>query len=223
MRRTVLIWVASTPLWLGGCAMTTTPSTGSSSTSTSTSPSDVDAFAKYREGPKVRPDARAWRRKPVPLPPLYASFTSGSGDRWKVITPLYWQIDGHDRSRRLLFPLMHYAEDRPARRTSGYVLNWFWGNDDDGGHRVFFPLYWNFRSPAADTSLWGPLYVRREHDAEQRRRLLVFPWIFSREVDASGYDYWGVIFRLVGYEKQVIEGEQRERLWLFFVVPIRTV
>lgn len=47
-----------------------------------------------------------------------------------------------------------------------------------------------------------------------------FPGSSVERPTRAAYDYWGVFFRLVGYEKQVIDGEQRGRLWLFFVFPI---
>jgi hypothetical protein len=210
MRYLVLAVLVSVPLSFAGCAGL----------------SDEQAYEatnEYREGPKVRPDDLKWRRKALPLPPVYMSYTSGSGNRWKMITPFYWQMDGRDRSRKTLIPLMTAGEDRVAKRKSGYFLNWIWSESPESGHRVLFPFYWNFRSEESDTSVYGPLYVRAEHDGKQRRRLIFFPWIYSRETDATGYDYWGVLFRLVGYEKEVIDGRRRERLWLFFVFTIDTV
>ena len=170
------------------------------------------------EGPKVRPDERRWRRKPFPLPPLYMRYTSGSGNRWTMVTPFYWQVIGRDKEFRLLFPLARHSLDRPAQTSSGHVLNWVWGSDPERSYRVLFPLYWNFRSDDSETSLYGPLYHRRE--GEHKRRTILFPWIFSRETD-RGYDYWGILFRLFAYEKQVFQGEERKRLWLFFVIPVK--
>ena len=184
-------------------------------------PSDASlaSSSKYEEGPKKRPDDRKWRRKPVPIPPFYAKYTSGSGNEWTVITPLYWQVDGHDRSRKTLFPIMTAGEDRVTERKSGYFLNRLWKDTPRGGHRILLPIFWDFESESAETSVYGPLYVRKEHHGDKRKRVLFFPRLYSRETDESGYDYRGVLFRFIGYEKQVFERKQEERLRLFFVFP----
>jgi hypothetical protein len=174
-------------------------------------------------GPRVRDRDTEWRRKSVPLPPLYWQFTSGSGKRWTMVTPFYWQVAGATSTHHHLVPFAHYSSEREPPAEGGHVLNYFWGKSPRGRHRVAFPVYWSFQRPEAETSLYGPVYHRRE-EANGRRRLLVFPWLFSSESDdASGYDYWGVLFRLLGYEKQVFDGEQKERLWLLFAFHVDTV
>ena len=62
--------------------------------------------------------------------------------------------------------------------------------------------------------------MRREHGGNHRERTLLFPWIYSSEKDDSGYDYKGFLFRLFAIEKQVFDGEQVKRLWLFHVFRI---
>ncbi len=137
------------------------------------------------DGPKVKPEPDAWRRKALPLPPLYMSFTSGSGNRWTMVTPLYWQVKGTDKASYLLFPLWYHSRDEQSSVT-----------------------------------LAGPLYHSERKTGDERSRTLLFPWLYSRETDNTGYDYWGIFFRLIGVEKQIIDNQQRTRLWLFFVFPI---
>lgn len=172
-------------------------------------------------GPRVEPDGKEWRRKTVPLPPLYMNFISGSGKHWTMATPLYWQVLGADTSSYNLIPLASFSSDRMANTAEGHVLNYFWGKGPERQYRVGFPFYWSFQRPGSETSIYGPVYRRKEADGE-RERLVVFPWLFSRETDATGYSYWGILGRLVGYEKQVIDGQEKKRLWLFFVFHVNT-
>jgi len=168
-----------------------------------------------RDAPKVRPDDDEWRRKPYPFPPVYLSFTSGSGNRWRMITPLYWQVKGKHSERHTVPAVMTYHADRPSDSTSGHVLNWFWKSTPKESWGVFFPLAWHFESPEADTALWGPLYSRTEHTGDRRERVL-FPGVYSSERDDTGYEYWSVLLRLIGYERQVFDGEQCARVWFLF-------
>jgi hypothetical protein len=143
---------------------------------------------------------------------------SASGERWLMATPLYWKITGHERERYHLIPFFSYQQDRAAGRSWGQVLNYVWRRDTDGSFQTLFPIYWRWKEADGDSALYGPLYVSRKKEHE-RRRVLLFPWLYSRET-ADGYDYWGVLFRLVGRERQVFSGKARERLWLFFLFHI---
>ena len=174
------------------------------------------------EGPRVTPNDKEWRRKSVPAPPLYMQFTSGSGKRWTMATPLYWHVEGAESESRHFIPFASWSVDRPAQVERGHVLNYFWGDRPESSYRVGFPFYWSFQGPESKTTLYGPVY-RTEAAANHKRRLVVMPWLYSRETDETGYDYWGVLGRLVGYEKQRFGGERKERLWLFFVFHIDTV
>jgi hypothetical protein len=139
-----------------------------------------------------------------------------------MVTPLYWQAVGAESASYNLLPIFGYSVDRVAKVERGHVLNYFWGERPDHRHWVAFPVYWRIQRPGVQTTVCGPAY-RRAEETDGRRRLVVFPWLFSRETDKTGYDYWGILFRLVGYEKQVFDGEQKERLWLFFSFHINTV
>lgn len=178
-----------------------------------------DGAAAPRRGPKVTPDETEWRRQPVPLPPLYMDITTGSGDRWILVTPLYWQVVGPERRQHVLFPLASWRRDEAAHASSGHVLLWLWRSapGDRTSWKTLFPLFWDFESGEAKTSLYGPLYVRQSFTGNQRSRAILLPWIYSRERDDTGYSYWGVFFRLLGYERQFFNAEERRRLWLFFV------
>jgi len=188
----------------------------------------LSAPAELREGePKIRPSGEEWSRRSAPLPPLYLDFESGRGQRWTMVTPLYWQVKGPRIERQgevvdaeehyHLLPIAGYARSRPAGISNGHVANYFWGKKPEGGYRVLFPLWWDFEGSGGRTTVAGPLYSRTEPG---RERTLVFPWLYSREKRGSDYDYWGVCFRLIGVEKQVFEGEEKKRLWLFFVFKL---
>ncbi len=90
---------------------------------------------------------------------------------------------------------MAAGEDRVTERKSGYFLNRLWKDTPRGGHRILLPIFWDFESESAETSVYGPLYVRKEHHGDKRKRVLFFPRLYSRETDESGYDYRGVLFR----------------------------
>src|SRR4030095_163327 len=115
------------------------------------------------------------------------------GNQWIMATPFYWQIEGADSESYHLIPLAGYSVDRAVGASRGRVLNYWWGDRPDSSYRVGFPLYWSFGKPGVRTDIYGPVYTKRE-ESNDRRRLVVFPWLFSRETDASGYDYWGVLF-----------------------------
>jgi hypothetical protein len=172
-------------------------------------------------GPRVEPNDKEWKRKSVPLPPLYLEFTSGSGQQCRMATPLYWQAIGAETESYHLVPFGGYTVDRATGASRGRVLNYLWGGDSERSYRVGFPLYWSFDRPGVETRIYGPVYRRTEEESG-KRRLVVFPWLFSRETNASGYDYWGILCRLVGYETQAFNGEQKERLWLFFAFHVDT-
>jgi len=178
-------------------------------------------------GPRVQPDDKEWRRKSLPLPPIYWRFTTGENNQWTMATPLYWQVRGADSIHRHLIPFASYsadlAVDGSPGESEGHVLNWFWKDEPSRSYRVAFPVYWRFEKPGVETSVYGPLYTRHEAGAAWRDRTILMPWLYSREKDSTGYDYWAVLFRLVGYEKQRFNGERKERLWLFFVFPIPVV
>jgi hypothetical protein len=139
-----------------------------------------------------------------------------------MATPLYWQVVGAESASYNVIPFFRYWTDRAAKVRRGHIFNYFWGEDSESRYDVGFPFYWSFRRPDSETTVYGPVFQRTE-TANGRRRLLVLPWLFSRETDNSGYEYWGVLFRLLGYEKQLFDGERKERLWLFFALHINTV
>jgi len=175
-------------------------------------------------GPRVKPDENDWRRSSVPLPPLYLDFSTAGGDRWTMVTPLYWQVIGpriqrdgeavDSEEHYHLFPLAGYARSRAASSSAAHLGNYFWGRSPEGSYHVLFPVWWDLQSHGSRTSLVGPLY--RQSGGGRERTLLV-PWLYSSEKDSTGYDYWSICFRLFGLEKQVFNGEERRRLWLFFV------
>jgi hypothetical protein len=188
----------------------------------------LSAPTTLREGePKVRPDENDWRRASAPIPPFYLDFTSGRGQRWTMVTPLYWQVRGPRIERQgesmdaeehyHLLPLAGYARSRPEGISNGHVANYFWGKRPQGGYHVFFPLWWDFEGSGGRTTVAGPVYSRTGGGKE---RTVVFPWLYSREKIGTDYDYWGVCFRLIGLEKQVFAGEEKKRLWLFFVFKL---
>src|SRR5262245_55988442 len=184
--------------------------------------------ASVREaGPRVRPDPEAWRRNSAPVPPLYLDFTTAQGKRWTMVTPLYWQVKGprvEEKGEVMdaeehyhLLPLAGYARSRPAETSAGHVANYFWGKKPEGGYRVLFPLWWEFEDGERRTTVAGPFYST---SGGERQRTMVFPWLYSREKVGNDYDYWAVCFRLIGLEKQVFAGEEKKRLWLFFVFKL---
>ena len=146
-------------------------------------------------------------------------FTTGSGNQWTMVTPLYWQVDGAQSTSRHLLPLAHVSSDVSSERSSGHVLNCFWNTSPDRSVRGAFPFYWSFKDPKATTKIYGPVY-RKITEANDRRRLVVFPWLYSQETTADGYSYWSVLGRLLGHERQTFGKEERARLWLFFVFHI---
>jgi len=84
------------------------------------------------------------------------------------------------------------------------------------------------QAPGENSQLFGPPpgvrfpapRVAGSPDCVVRDRKTVFPWLYSREKVGTDYDYWGVCFRLIGLEKQVFAGEEKKRLWLFFVFKL---
>ena len=171
-------------------------------------------------GPRVDPDPGEGRRRPVPLPPVYMDIATDSGHRLQMVTPLYWQFSGREHRHHHFVPLLSINVDDGSDASWGYVLNWVWRDRPDSGFRTFFPVYWHTRSGASQTIIAGPLYHHRDTGPTPRERTILFPWLYSREKDHTGYSYWGVLGRLVGYEKQLFEGEERRRLWLFFVFRV---
>lgn len=170
--------------------------------------------------PKLDPDEREWRRKPVPLPPLYMDIKTGGGERWKMVTPLFWDVSSPSVHWRALLPVFGHREEVHSDSRSGIVLNYAWQERPERKIRTLFPVFWQRETPASKATLYGPLFVRRDREGDRRERTLLFPWIYSSERDATGYDYKGILLRLFAIEKQVFEGEQRKRLWLFHVFRI---
>jgi len=171
------------------------------------------------DGPRIDPDDRRWRRQPLKVPPLYLDAVTGSGRRLTMVTPLYWDISGLGQRERYFIPAFHHASHEAAGVSSGHVLNYFWASEPGRRWKAVFPIYYGSETPAASTALYGPLYVSRELGGSHRRRT-VLPFVFSREADDTGYDYWSVGARLFGVEKQFFDGEERKRLWLLFFVRI---
>ena len=93
-------------------------------------------------GPKLSPDEREWRRQPFPLPPFYMERRSGSGERWIMATPLYWQVTGNDKERYHLLPFFSFRTDRAAGSSWGQALNYVWKSDTEGVFQTLFPVYW---------------------------------------------------------------------------------
>ena len=106
-----------------------------------------------------------------------------------------------DTSKNVLFPL-------------------FWkSRRGDSSSTVLLPLYWSSLREDAQTRIAGLFYSRKEKK-NNRSRFVILPRIFSREKDDTGYSYWGVLLRLVGYEEQYFGSKKRKRLWLLFGLPI---
>ncbi len=129
-------------------------------------------------------------------------------------------MTGTDKKESYLFPVYSHRERSNAGRSSGHILNWLWASNPEHSWATLFPVYWRSESGSGSKALYGPLYVSDEPERNNRKRTLLFPWIYSAERDDTGYDYRGVLFRLFALEKQVFEGEERRRLWLFFVFRV---
>ncbi len=156
-----------------------------------------------------------------------------------IFFPLYWSGQEGDHSYRYVLPFYAHNQEGPSRWTVVAPL-WVSYNGTEGRRlRVFFPLYWRYRSgteqipapavPAAggpvlesrEVTVWGPVYRVDVRKGDQLTRTVGFAPLFSRTYTDPQDKYFEVLGGLFGRDVQ--GGRRRFRILYFFYTPARPV